>query len=104
MKIRKGDRVKVLSGKDRGREGEISRVLPDRNKVIVEGVNISKRHQKSTRETMQGGIIDKAMPIDVSNVALISPTDGKPTRVGFRFDESGRKVRVCRRTGADLDD
>ena len=104
MKIRKGDRVQVLSGKDRGREGEVSRVIPGRRKVIVEGVNISKRHQKSTGETMQGGIIDKAMPIDVSNVAVLSPADGRPTRIGYRFNDSGVKIRICRRTGADLDD
>ena len=103
MKIRKGDRVRVLAGKDRGREGEVSRAIPDENKVIVEGVNIAKRHQKSTRETIQGGIIDKAMPIDASNVAVISPADGKPTRIGYRFDDLGEKVRICRRTGADLD-
>lgn len=103
MRIRKGDQVRVLTGKDRGREGEVSRVIPDRNKVIVEGMNIAKRHQKSTRETMQGGIIDKAMPMDASNVAVISPSDGKPTRIGYRFNESGKKVRICRRTGVDLD-
>ena len=104
MKIKKGDRVQVLTGKDRGREGEVSRVIPARNKVIVEGVNVAKRHQASTKQTMQGGIIDKAMPIDASNVAVLSPGDGKPTRVGHRFTESGEKVRVCRRPGVDLDD
>ena len=103
MKVRKGDRVQVLAGKDRGREGEVSRVIPGRNKVIVEGMNVVKRHQKATRDTMQGGIIDKSMPIDVSNVAVISPADGKPTRVGYRFTDGGQKVRVCRRTGVDLD-
>ena len=103
MKIRKGDRVRVMAGKDKGREGKVSRAIPTDNKVIVEGVNIAKRHQKSTSVTMQGGIIDKAMPIDASNVAVISPADGKPTRVGHRFTESGQKVRVCRRTGVDLD-
>ena len=103
MKIRKGDRVRVMAGKDKGREGKVSRAIPANNKVIVEGVNIAKRHQKSTSVTMQGGIIDKAMPIDASNVAVISPADGKPTRVGHRFTESGQKVRVCRRTGVDLD-
>ena len=103
MKVRKGDRVQVLAGKDRGREGEVSRVIPGRNKVIVEGMNVAKRHQKATRDTMQGGIIDKSMPIDASNVAVISPADGKPTRVGYRLTEEGQKVRICRRTGADLD-
>ena len=103
MKIKKGDQVRVLAGKDKGREGEISRVIPQRNLVIIEGVNKVKRHQKATSETMQGGIIDKTMPIDVSNVALLSPSDGKPTRVGYRLSESGEKVRVCKRTGVDLD-
>jgi|TARA_B100002003_G_scaffold175431_1_gene163278 large subunit ribosomal protein L24 len=103
MKIKKGDNVRILAGKDRGREGEVTRVLPAGDKVIVEGVNIAKRHQKPTSATMQGGIIDKAMPLHVSNVAVISPSDGKPTRVGYRFDADGVKVRICRRTGVDLD-
>ena len=103
MRIKKGDQVRVLAGKDKGREGEIRRVLPHRNAVIIEGVNEVKRHQKATSETMQGGIIDKTMPIDVSNVAILSPSDGKPTRVGYRFSESGEKIRICKRTGVDLD-
>ena len=102
MKLRKGDEVVVLSGKDVGKEGEITRVLPDRDRVIIDGVNVAKRHQRATRATMQGGIIDKDMPIPVSNVAVISPSDGKPTRVGYRFTPEGEKVRVCKRTGADL--
>ena len=103
MRIKKGDQVRVLAGKDKGREGEINRVIPQRNAVIIEGVNEVKRHQKATSETMQGGIIDKTMPIDVSNVAILSPSDGKPTRVGYRFSDSGEKIRVCKRTGVDLD-
>ena len=103
MKIRKGDKVRVLTGKDRGKEGVVSRAIPADDKVIIAGINLAKRHQKPTKATMQGGIIDKAMPIDASNVAVISPADGKPTRVGHRFTESGQKVRVCRRTGVDLD-
>ena len=103
MKIRKGDRVRVLTGKDRGREGEVSRVIPSRNKVIIEGMNVAKRHQKSTRETMQGGIIDKAMPVEASNVAVLSPSDGRPTRIGYRYNDAGDKVRICKRTGVDLD-
>ncbi|MDP9419942.1 MAG: 50S ribosomal protein L24 [Actinomycetota bacterium] len=102
MKIKKGDRVMVLSGKDRGKEGVVMRALPKEGKVIVEGVNTAKKHQRPTRMTMQGGIIDKDMPIDVSNVAAISPGDGKPTRIGYRIDDNGQKVRVCRRTGAEL--
>ena len=102
MKIRKGDRVRVLAGKDRGKEGEVIRAIPDKGKVIVTGVNTAKKHQKPTRATQQGGIIDKDMPVDVSNVAVVSPGDGKPTRVGYRFDDQGNKVRICKRTGADL--
>ncbi len=102
MKIIKGDRVVVLSGKDAGVEGSVERVMPAVGKVIVEGVNVAKRHQAPTRDVQQGGIIDKAMPIDASNVAVVSPTDGKPTRVGYRFTPEGGKVRICRRTGADL--
>ena len=102
LRIRKGDRVRVLKGKDRGKEGVVMRVLPEVGKVIVDGVNVAKKHQKPTRATMQGGIIDKDMPIDVSNVAVISPKDGKPTRVGFKFKDDGTKVRICKRTGAEL--
>ena len=102
MKLKKGDRVRVRSGKDRGKTGVIMRVLPDADKVIVEGVNIAKKHQRATRATMQGGIIDKDMPIPASNVAVISPADGKPTRVAYRFDDQGNKVRICARTKVDL--
>jgi len=102
MKIRKGDRVVVISGKDRGIEGIVERAIPEKGKVIVEGVNIARKHQAPGRQDQQGGIIDKAMPLDVSNVAVISPQDGRPTRVGYRVDESGQKIRICRRTGADL--
>ena len=102
MKIKKGDRVVVLTGKDRGKSGEVIRTLPKEGKVIVDGVNVAKKHQRATRATVQGGIIDKDMPLPVSSVAIISPGDGKPTRVGYRFDDQGRKIRICRRTGADL--
>lgn len=101
MRLRKGDRVQVRSGKDRGTTGVIMRVLPKENRVIVEGVNVAKRHVRPTRTTQQGGIIDKDMPIAASAVSLICPTDG-PTRVSFRFDDQGRKTRVCRKCGADL--
>ena len=102
LKIRKGDRVVVLQGKDRGKQGNVTRVLPKDGKVIVDGINVAKKHQKATRATMQGGIIDKDMPIPVSNVALVSPGDGKPTRIGYRFDDKGNKIRICRRTGVDI--
>jgi large subunit ribosomal protein L24 len=102
MKIRKGDRVVVLSGKDRGKEGIVRAAYPSTGKVVVEGVNTAKRHQRPTRAMQQGGILDKDMPIDVSNVAIISPADGKPTRVGYRIDSSGEKVRICTRTKVDI--
>ena len=102
MKIRKGDRVRVLAGKDRGKEGEVMRALPEKRKVVVQGVNVAKKHQKPTRVAQSGGIIEKDMPIDVSNVAIISPSDGKPTRVGYRIEADGRKVRICKRTGVEL--
>ena len=101
MKIKKGDRVVVLQGKDRGKEGTVMRAIPDKGKVIVEGVNIAKKHQKPTRTTMQGGIIDKDMPLDVSNVALICPKDGA-TRVGYSINAAGEKARICRKCGQEL--
>jgi len=101
MKIKKGDRVKVLTGKDRGKEGEVMRAIPSKGKVIVEGVNMVKKNQAQTRATMQGGIIDKDMPIPVDNVALVCSACGA-TRVGFRIDDTGRKVRVCKKCGTDL--
>jgi large subunit ribosomal protein L24 len=102
MKIRKGDRVRVLAGKDKGKEGQVIAALPAEQKVIVEGVNIARKHQKPTQKNQQGGIIDKTMPIHVSNVAIVSPGDGKPTRVGYRMTPEGTKVRICRRTGVDI--
>jgi large subunit ribosomal protein L24 len=101
LKIKKGDRVRVLTGKDRGKEGEVMFALPAEGKVIVEGVNVAKKHQRATRATMQGGIIDKDMPIPVANVAILCSSCG-PTRVGYRFDPDGTKVRVCKKCGSDL--
>jgi large subunit ribosomal protein L24 len=101
VKLKKGDRVKVIAGKDLGKDGVIMRVIPEKNKVIVEGVNIAKKHQKPTRATMQGGIIDKDMPIHVSNVALICGSCGA-TRLGYRFDDVGKKIRICRKCKADV--
>ncbi len=101
MKIRKGDKVRVLTGKDRGVEGTVLVAFPTTGKVIVEGVNTAKRHTKPRSEEQPGGIIDKDMPIDVSNVAVLSPKDGKPTRISYKF-EGDTKVRVCARTGEKL--
>jgi large subunit ribosomal protein L24 len=100
VNLKKGDRVVVLTGKDRGREGVISRVFPKEGKLIVDGINVAKKHQKSTRATMQAGIIDREMPIDASNVAILS--HGKPSRVGFRIEADGKKVRIAKRTGEVL--
>ena len=102
MKIRKGDMVRVLTGKDRGKEGEVITAIPDARKVIVDGVNVAKKHQRPTSATMQDGIIDKDMPLPVANVALLC-SDCGPTRVGYRFDGDGTKVRVCKKCKKDLD-
>ncbi len=101
MKIRKGDQVEVLSGKNRGKVGDVIRVMPRQEKVIVAGVNISKRHTRPTRSTTQGGIIDKDMPLPVSAVAIICPKDG-PTRIRYEFDADGNKRRVCAKCGETL--
>jgi large subunit ribosomal protein L24 len=101
MKLRSGDTVKVITGKDAGREGRVARVIPDKNKIIVEGVNTARRHQKPQGQTMQGGIIDKDMPIDASNVMIVCPNDG-PTRIGFRLNADGTKTRICVRCEGDL--
>jgi large subunit ribosomal protein L24 len=97
MKLKKGDTVLVIAGKDKGKEGEIVRALPRENKVIVSGVNIAKKHQKQTKQTMQGGIIDRDMPVHASNVMLVHK--GKPTRVGYKIQADGTKVRIAKTTG-----
>ncbi len=101
MKLRQGDKVIVVTGKDAGKESRVARVYPERGKVLVEGVNTAKRHTKPRGATMQGGIIDKDMPIDASNVMIVCEKCG-PTRIGHRFDSAGAKHRVCRKCGADL--
>ena len=101
MKIRKGDKVRVLSGKDRNKEGIVTEALPARGKVVVEGVNTAQRHTKPKSAEEPGGILEKDMPVHASSVAVISPKDGKPTRVGYKFD-NGEKVRICKRTGVDI--
>jgi len=102
-KIRKGDRVRVLTGKDRGKEGTVAKVLPSQGKIVVDGVNVARKHVRANPQAnTPGGIIDVDMPLDASNVALLSPKDGKPTRVGFRVTADGEKVRICKRTGDEL--
>jgi large subunit ribosomal protein L24 len=97
MKLKKGDPVVVIAGKDKGKEGEIARVMPAANKVIVNGVNTAKKHQKARTQTKQAGIIDKDMPLDASNVMYLHK--GKGTRLGYTVDADGKKVRVAKRTG-----
>jgi len=101
--VRKGDTVLVIAGKDRGKRGKILRVLPEQQRVVVEGVNMIKKHVRPTREMMQGGIIDQEAPIHASNVALICTKCGQPTRYGKRVLEDGRKVRWCKKCGEDID-
>jgi len=97
MKIRKGDQVVVTTGRDKGKQGEVLRAMPKDNKVVVQGVNMVKRHTRPS-QTNAGGIISKEAPIDVSNVALIDPETGKATRVGFKIVD-GEKVRVAKKSG-----
>ena len=101
LKIKKGDRVVVLSGKDKGKEGVVQHAYPNEGTVVVEGVNTARRHRAARTATETGGIIDIDKPISASNVAIISPSDGKPTRVGYKTSD-GKKVRVCKRTGVEL--
>jgi large subunit ribosomal protein L24 len=104
MKVKKGDRVKVIAGKDKGAEGKVIAAYPTRDKVLVEGVNRVKKHtsiRTTQRGAKTGGIVTQEAPIPVSNVMVID-TDGKPTRVGYRVEEDGTKVRISRRTGKDL--
>jgi len=101
-KIRKGDRVIVLSGKDKGKEGMVVEVHPADDRAIVEGVNVARKSQRPVDEMQTGGIIDVNMPIGLSKLAVVSPKDGKPTRVGFKIESDGTKVRVCKRTGAEI--
>ena len=97
MKIRKGDQVVVTTGRDKGKQGEVLRAMPKDNKVVVQGVNMVKRHTRPS-QTNAGGIISKEAPIDVSNVALIDPETGKATRVGYKIVD-GEKVRVAKKSG-----
>ncbi len=106
FKIKKGDMVEVITGRDKGRRGEVVRVLPKKARVVVQGVNRRKRHRKSYQaggRTLEGGIIEFEAPIHISNVMLICPKCGQRTRVGIRRDEDGTRHRVCKKCGADID-
>ena len=104
-KIRKGDKVIVLNGRDKGRTGEVFEVRPDENKALVRGVNLVRRHQKQTAQ-QEGGIISKELSIHLSNIAIADPKDGKATRIGFKFvgeGENRKRVRVAKRSGVEID-
>ena len=102
-KIKKGDRVQVLAGRDKGKRGDVIRVVPEENRAFVQGVNMVKRHQKPQGMGKPGGIVEKEGPIDISNLALLDPKSDKPTRVGFKVLEDGRKVRVAKASGEVID-
>jgi large subunit ribosomal protein L24 len=101
-KIKKGDKVFVLTGRDKGRTGEVIEVHPQEERALVRGVNMVKRHQKQTAQ-QEGGIITKEMPIHLSNLAVADPKDGKPTRVGFKIMADGKRVRMAKRSGVEID-
>ena len=102
MNVKKGDKVVVLSGKDKGKEGEVLRALPTEGKVVVEGVAVVKKATKPTAQNQQGGIIEHEAAIDVSNVMLVCPSCGKPSRIGHGTNDEGKKVRVCKKCGAQF--
>ncbi|HEY7469510.1 MAG TPA: 50S ribosomal protein L24 [Acidimicrobiia bacterium] len=101
MRLKQGDKVMVITGKDAGKESRIKRVFPGNGRILVEGVNTAKRHTKPRGQTLQGGIIDKDMPIDASNVMIVCEKCG-PTRIGHRIDDKGVKHRTCVKCGGDL--
>ncbi|MBW3098551.1 50S ribosomal protein L24 [Pseudohoeflea coraliihabitans] len=101
QKIRKGDKVVVLAGKDKGRTGDVVAVMPKEDRAVVQGINVVKRHQRQT-QSQEAGIINKEAPIHLSNLAIADPKDGKPTRVGFKVD-GDKKVRVAKRSGEVID-
>jgi large subunit ribosomal protein L24 len=101
-KIKKGDKVIVLAGRDKGRSGEVVEVRPSEGRATVRGVNMVKRHQRQTAQ-QEGGIISKELPVHLSNIAIADPKDGKPTRVGFKIRPDGTKIRIAKRSGAEID-
>ena len=101
--VRKGDTVVVVAGKERGKKGKVLRVIPEKGRVVVERINMIKKHQRPTQKIRQGGIIEREGAIHLSNVMLVDPSSGKPTRVGMKALSDGKKVRVARRSGEMLD-
>ncbi|MDQ3922934.1 MAG: 50S ribosomal protein L24 [Actinomycetota bacterium] len=102
LKVRRGDTVMVISGKEKGKRGEVERVLPRKNRVVVGGVNVRTRHARPSQQNQEGLYTFEA-PIHVSNVMLVDPDSGEPTRVGYRFADSGEKIRVSKKSGKDID-
>ncbi|QTU83886.1 50S ribosomal protein L24 [Xiamenia xianingshaonis] len=102
MKIKKGDKVRVIAGKDKGKEGEVTRALPKLHRVVVKNVNVAKKSMRPTQQNPQGGIVSIDAPIQVSNVMLVCPSCGQPTRVGKR-EENGKRVRFCKKCNATID-
>ena len=102
MKLKKGDRVIVVAGKDKGKSGDVLKMLPKENRAVVSGVNVARKHMKQTA-AQEGGIVNKELSIHVSNLAHIDPKDGKATRVGFKVLDDGKKVRVAKRSGEVID-
>ena len=101
-KIRKGDKVVVLTGRDKGRTGEVIEVRPDQDRALVRGINMVKRHQRQTAQ-QEGGIVSKESTVHLSNLAVADPKDGKATRIGFKVLTDGKKVRIAKRSGAEID-
>ena len=102
FKIKKGDKVVVIAGKDKGKQGDVLQIITDENRAMVSGITVAKRHTKA-QGANEGGIINKNMPIHISNLALSDPKDGKPTRVGYKTLDGGKKVRVAKRSGVTID-
>lgn len=103
LRIRKNDTVQVIAGKDKGKRGKVLRVVTDTDRVIVEGINVAKRHMRPTPQNPQGGIVEKEMPVDVSNVMIVDPKTDKPTRIRMGQNKDGKKIRIAARSGAELD-
>ena len=102
LKIKRGDTVEVISGKEKGRRGEVREIIPKKNRVVIEGINERTRHARPSQQNQQGLFTFNA-PVDISNVMLVDPSSGEPTRVGYRFTDSGEKVRVGKKSGKDID-
>lgn len=103
LKLKKGDKVEVITGKDRGKKGKILKVYPKKEKLIVEGINLIKRHTKPTQKNPQGGIVEKEATVEISNIMLVCPSCGEKTRIGKHIDEDGQRVRLCKQCNQPID-